>query len=143
MAAGEIVRRTTATSRDISQKNRVGVLTYDYRGIGRSRPLRMRSFEAVVEDWSEWDCGGAIAELRRRFPNAEGVGVGHSVGTMIFGAAANAEYLARFVFVGAHTGFVGDHRRGYRVPMAVLWHGCNAFGDASGRFLPWTDASSR
>lgn len=104
-------------------ENGVAVLTYDYRGIGRSRPLHMRSFKAVVEDWSEWDCGGAIAELRRRYPAAEAIGIGHSVGAMMFGAAPNVAELTRFVFVGAHTGFVGDYRRGYRLPMAVLWHG--------------------
>jgi predicted alpha/beta hydrolase len=103
--------------------NGIPVLTYDYRGIGRSRPQRMRAFKAVVEDWSEWDCAGAIAELRRRYPAAEFIGIGHSVGTMMFGGASNVAEIQRFVFVGAHTGFVGDYRRGFRVPMAVLWHG--------------------
>lgn len=101
----------------------VGVLTYDYRGIARSRPARMRGFEALLEDWAECDCGGAIAELRRRFPRAEATGIGHSVGAMLFGGAPNAAELQQFVFVGAHTGYVGDYRRGYRLPMAILWHG--------------------
>lgn len=100
----------------------VGVLTYDYRGIGYSRPARMRAFKAVVEDWSECDCGGAIAELRRRFPLATFTGLGHSIGAMMFGGAPNASELRQFVFVGAHTGYVGDYRRGYRLPMAMLWH---------------------
>ncbi len=104
-------------------ENGVAVVTYDYRGIGRSRPKRMRSFDAVVEDWSECDCGGAIAEMRKRYPEAEALGLGHSVGAMMFGGAPNASQLARFVFVGAHTGYVGDYRRGYRLPMALLWHG--------------------
>lgn len=101
----------------------VAVLTYDYRGIGRSRPARMRGFKAVLEDWAECDCGGAIAELRRRFPKAGMTGVGHSVGAMLFGGAPNAAELQQFLFVGAHTGYVGDYRRGYRLPMAILWHG--------------------
>ncbi len=103
--------------------NGIAALTYDYRGIGRSRPLRMRALKASVEDWSEWDCGGAIAELGRRFPMAETTGVGHSVGAMMFGGAPNVAELRQFVFVGAHTGYYGDYRRGYRVPMAILWHG--------------------
>lgn len=101
----------------------VAVLTYDYRGIGRSRPARMRAFKANLEDWAESDCGGAIAELRRRFPKAGMTGVGHSVGAMLFGGAPNAAELHQFLFVGAHTGYVGDYRRSYRLPMAILWHG--------------------
>jgi predicted alpha/beta hydrolase len=100
----------------------VAVLTYDYRGIGRSRPPQLRSFQADVEDWSEWDCGGAIAELRRRYPTAETTGVGHSIGAMMFGGAPNASRLDQYVFVGAHTGYVGDYRPAFRLPMAFLWH---------------------
>jgi predicted alpha/beta hydrolase len=100
----------------------VAVLTYDYRGIGRSRPPQLRSFQADVEDWSEWDCGGAIAELRRRYPTAETTGVGHSIGAMMFGGAPNASLLDQYVFVGAHTGYVGDYRPAFRLPMAFLWH---------------------
>ncbi len=101
----------------------IPVLTYDYRGIGTSRPTRLRGFVATVEDWSELDCSGAIAWLRAHYPNAELAGFAHSVGAMLFGAASNVSELARLVFVGAHTGYFGDYRHLYRVPMAVLWHG--------------------
>ena len=39
----------------------IPVLTYDYRGIGASRPKALRGFRAAIEDWAEYDCGGAIA----------------------------------------------------------------------------------
>jgi len=100
----------------------VPVLTYDYRGIGGSRPNRLRGFSAVLEDWTEHDCGGAIAWLRARYPTAELVGVGHSVGTVLFGGAPNVAELARFVMICPHTGYVGDYRAGYRLPMGLLWH---------------------
>jgi predicted alpha/beta hydrolase len=101
----------------------VPVLTYDYRGIGESRPPRLPGFPAVLEDWTEHDCGGAIAWLRGRYPGAEMIGVGHSVGTVLFGGAPNISELTRFVMICPHTGFVGDYRAGYRLPMALLWHG--------------------
>jgi predicted alpha/beta hydrolase len=101
----------------------IPVLTYDYRGIGRSKPRRLRGFAASAEDWSEYDCGGAIKCLRNRFPRAELVGMAHSVGALLLGGAPNANELSRFVLIGAHTGYYGDYQRRYRFPMAVLWHG--------------------
>ena len=101
----------------------VPILTYDYRGIGESRPLRMVGFSAVIEDWTEHDCGGAIAWLRSRYHGAEMIGIGHSVGSLLFGGAPTASELTRFVMICPHTGYFGDYRAGYRLPMAVLWHG--------------------
>ena len=77
----------------------VPVFAYDYRGIGESRPSSLRGFSAVLEEWSEFDCGGAIAWIRARYPNAEMIGIAHSVGTLMFGGAANAGEVTRFVMV--------------------------------------------
>jgi len=100
----------------------IPVLTFDYRGIGQSRPPSLRGFKASAEDWSEWDCGGAIAWMRSRYPNAKLVGVAHSISSLIIGGAANVGECSRLVFIAAHTGYFGDYSKRYRVPMAVLWH---------------------
>lgn len=101
----------------------IPVLTYDYRGIGDSRPARLRGFRATIEDWSEYDCAGAIDLVHARFGASEIVGTAHSIGAFLMGAAPNVGMLSRFFFVGAHTGYFGDYRPLYRWPMAVLWHG--------------------
>ena len=101
----------------------VPVLTYDYRGIAASRPPKLRGFTAVAEDWSELDCGGAIAFLRSHYPRAELVGIAHSIGTLLICGAPNIAEVTRFVFICAHTGYFGDYLPRYRVPMALLWHG--------------------
>jgi predicted alpha/beta hydrolase len=118
----------------------IPTLLYDYRGVGHSRPAHLRGFVATVNDWAEFDCGGAIAWLRARYLETEIVGVAHSVGAMLFGAAPNARELSRLVFVGAHTGYFGDYRSAYRLPMGVLWHGVmplltRALGYFPGRML--------
>lgn len=102
--------------------NGIPVLTFDYRGIGASRPPRLRGFLATAEDWSEWDCGGAIAWVRARYPGARLVALAHSVGTLLIGGAPNIGEVTRFVLIGAHTGYFGDYRQGRRLPMALLWH---------------------
>lgn len=99
------------------------VLTYDYRGIGLSRPGTLQGFPASVEDWAEFDCATAIGWLRDCYPRAELVGIAHSVSALLFGGAHEAAEQARLVLIGAHTGYYGDYRPLYRLPMAVLWHG--------------------
>jgi predicted alpha/beta hydrolase len=101
----------------------IPVLTYDYRGIGHSRPATLRGFRASFEDWAEFDGGGAIAWLRHRFPRAEMIGVAHSIASLLVGGAPNAGEQARLVMVGAHTGYYGDYRKRHRVLMTALWHG--------------------
>ena len=100
----------------------ISCLTYDYRGIGRSRPQQMRGFGASVEDWAEFDSAAAIAWLRARFPAAEIIGVAHSIGALLFGGAPNAGEQNRLLLVSAHTGYYGEYRTLYRIPMALLWH---------------------
>ena len=100
----------------------ISVLTYDYRGIGLSKPSQMRGFGASVEDWAEFDCAAAIGWLAERFPEAEMIGIAHSIGALLFGGAHNAGEQDRLLLVGAHTGYYGDYRPLYRLPMALLWH---------------------
>ncbi len=100
----------------------VPVLTYDYRGIAASRPSNLRALQATVEDWSEYDVGGAISHLRSLYPSSELVGISHSIGALLFGGAPNAQEIRRFVFVSPHTAYVGDYSARYRLPMALMWH---------------------
>jgi len=100
----------------------VPTLLYDYRGIGLSRPRALRGFRASIEDWSEHDCGGAIAWLRSRYPQAEMVGIAHSIGALLVGGAPNAAEQDRLVLACGHTGYYGDYHPRYRVPMTAMWH---------------------
>ena len=100
----------------------IPVLTYDYRGIGASRPPSLRGFTVSIEDWSEDDSGGAIAWLASRFPSAELIGIAHSVGGLLMAGAPNAQRISRFILVGVHTGYFGDYEVTYRLPMAFMWH---------------------
>jgi predicted alpha/beta hydrolase len=99
------------------------VLMYDYRGIGMSRPASLAGFEASNEDWAEYDCAAAIAWMRSRFPNAELIGIAHSFASLLVGGADNAGEQSRLVLIGPHTGYFGDYRLLYRLPMALFWHG--------------------
>jgi len=101
----------------------IPVLTYDYRGIGVSRPRALRGFRAAIEDWAEYDCGGAIAWVRTQFPAAKILAVAHSIAGLLAGGAPNGTDQARLILIGAHTGYYKDYLRRYRLPMTAVWHG--------------------
>ncbi|MFO1398426.1 MAG: alpha/beta fold hydrolase [Burkholderiales bacterium] len=100
----------------------IATLTYDYRGIGTSRRGTLRGFHASFEDWAEHDCTAAIDFLTDRF-SVPTFGVSHSIGALVLGGALNASKLRGMVMIAPHTGYVGDYRRTYIVPMALMWHG--------------------
>jgi predicted alpha/beta hydrolase len=100
----------------------IPTLLYDYRGIGASRPRSLRGFRAGVEDWAEYDCGGAIAWLRSRYPEAEMIAIAHSFGALLVGGAPNSTEQDRLVLVAGHTGYYRDYHARYRVPMTAVWH---------------------
>ena len=100
----------------------IPTLLYDYRGIGASRPPSLRGFRAGVEDWAEYDCGGAIGWLRSRYPGAEMLAIAHSFGALLVGGAPNSTEQDRLVLVAGHTGYYRDYHPRYRVPMTALWH---------------------
>lgn len=110
-------------ARYLASAGGIPVLTYDYRGIGYSRPAALRGFRASVEDWAEYDVAGAIAWLRERFPHAQMTGIAHSFSSLLVGGARNSLEQARLVLVGAHTGYYGDYLKRYRVAMTAVWHG--------------------
>jgi predicted alpha/beta hydrolase len=116
------------------------VLTFDYRGIGRSRPAAPRGFDAAFEDWADQDCATAIAWLRRSYPGAELIGIAHSIGGLILAGAPGAEQIERFVLIGVHTAYYRDYHSRWRWPMTLMWHGvmpalAGVFGYFPGRAL--------
>jgi predicted alpha/beta hydrolase len=100
----------------------IPVLAYDYRGVGLSRPARLRGFAAGLEDWAELDQAGAVDALRERFPAARLTTIAHSIGSLVAATAPNAGSLSQMVFIGPHTGYWRDYARGWRIPMALTWH---------------------
>ncbi|MFO0593900.1 MAG: alpha/beta fold hydrolase [Myxococcaceae bacterium] len=98
------------------------VITWDYRGIGASRPHRLRGFDGTMRDWGQRDFEGVLQLAATRFPGRELVLVGHSIGGQILGQAASNARIARALTVGSQ---LGSWRLwpGYKKwAMAALWH---------------------
>jgi predicted alpha/beta hydrolase len=97
------------------------VLALDYRGIGYSRPAKLRGFEAGFEDWAEYDAGAAIEFMRGRYPDSKLAGIGHSLGAVLVGTSQTARYLSQVVCIGPHTGYFGDHAAWLHWSMRYGW----------------------
>src|SRR5574343_1964816 len=75
------------------------VLTYDYRGIGVSRPISLKGFRATKHDWGALDCEGAIRFLKQLNSEFPMMAVCHSIGGFALGLAPSAKGIHRALFV--------------------------------------------
>jgi predicted alpha/beta hydrolase len=81
------------------------VLTFDYRGIGRSLHGPVRSVSAGMRDWALLDAAAAFAFLEREFPQQKLMAIGHSFGGQAFGLLPRPERIAAALTVGSQSGY--------------------------------------
>ncbi len=81
------------------------VITYDYRGIGESRPASLASFRATMTDWAKKDAAAAT-QAALSFPEPVLL-VGHSFGGQLLGLIDTPARVKGIALVGAQLGYVG------------------------------------
>lgn len=84
------------------------VITYDYRGIGLSKPSEMRGFEASMRIWGSADYKALTRYIKTEFPEYRKYCLGHSVGALILGMNKDSLMFDEFIFVGTQNAFVGN-----------------------------------
>jgi predicted alpha/beta hydrolase len=104
-------------------ENGVAALTFDYRGLGGSRPPGPLSrFHAELHQWGEEDIAGALDLAGAAHPGVPLVFVGHSVGGQLVGLAPNAERLAAMLLVASQSGYWRLWPARTRWRMVLVWH---------------------
>lgn len=98
------------------------VLTYDYRGIGGSRPKRLRGSGIRWRDWGELDFDAAVNWARQRDPDGLLAVVGHSIGGFLPGFTPSATQVDRILTVGAQYAWWRDYAAAQRPGLFVKWH---------------------
>jgi predicted alpha/beta hydrolase len=103
------------------------VLTFDYRGMGASRPARharsLKGLQADVLTWAERDAAAALEALAARLPSS-GTPIhwlGHSLGGQILGLVPNRARVASMVTVGCGSGYWRENARPLRRTVWWLW----------------------
>lgn len=84
------------------------VMTYDYRGIGLSKPHKMKGFEASMRIWGTKDYKAVTNHIKTNFQDYQKFCLGHSVGALILGMNENSKMFEEFIFVGTQNAFVGN-----------------------------------
>jgi len=84
------------------------VVTYDYRGVGDSRPKSLVGFEASMRDWATRDFAGVVDWVRRTAPGRPILLVGHSFGGLALGLTDRNAFVERAVFVATISGYWGN-----------------------------------
>jgi predicted alpha/beta hydrolase len=99
----------------------LAALTYDYRGIGRSRPARLRGFRARMRDWADLDVEAVTDWMRERFAPQPLLAVGHSFGGHAIGLAQGSRHLKAAALIASHAGSLRlIESRGERLRVTAL-----------------------
>jgi predicted alpha/beta hydrolase len=120
------------------------VITYDYRGIGDSRPATLRGFRASWLDWGRQDFEAALRFAVTSFPGQPVQVVAHSVGGFLVGLAPSNSVITRVFSVGAQFAHWRDYADRKRLAMLMKWHVAmplltRLFGYFPGRRLGWME----
>lgn len=98
------------------------VATFDYRGIGLSRPAPLRHLEVDVIDWARLDCAAALDAVAERVPAKPVYWIGHSLGGQIIPLVPNWQRVAKFITVATGSGYWRENAAPLRPRAWILWH---------------------
>lgn len=111
------------------------VVTYDYRGVGGSRPASLRGLGASMTDWATLDAAAVVRWVARRWSEPT-ILVGHSFGGQLLGLIDEASEVDAAVFVGAQLGYMGHWPAQDRPKLALMWYGLVPALTTTVGFLP-------
>ena len=100
-------------------------ITYDYRGIGGSRPAHrasLRGFTAYLWEWGAQDLDGLIAWIEAGYPSRKLLVVSHSVGGQIVGLTARNSRIAGMLGVAVQSAYWKLWPGLWRWRMFILWY---------------------
>ena len=86
-------------------QNGITVLTFDYRGIGDSRPPSLRRFNGTLTEWGTLDIPAAIDWVTRELKPKSLAYAGHSAGGQLAGLAHNIDRVEQLILVCAQSGY--------------------------------------
>ena len=98
------------------------VVTYDYRGIGASRPERLRDLRMEWRHWGELDFDAVVHWARLRDPHGFLGVVGHSIGGFLPGFAPLASRIDRILAIGGQYAFWRNYHSSKRLGLLWRWH---------------------
>lgn len=124
--------------------NGFSVLTYDYRGIGLSRPESLEGLTFTWRQWGEQDFDAALRQALQEDKTGRVLVVGHSIGGFLPGYSPAVGRVSAMLSVGGQYGYWGDYLPARRLPLFLKWHVAMpaitlALGHFPGKRLGWLE----
>lgn len=88
----------------------ITVITYDYFGIGLSKPQNIKKCNASMRFWGNSDFKAVTDYVKTNFGSYKKICLGHSVGALLLGMNNDSGIFDEFIFVGTQNAFVGNLR---------------------------------
>jgi predicted alpha/beta hydrolase len=102
------------------------VVTFDYRGMGRSRPPEfarsLRGFDASVTTWATRDVPAVVDHVRARAGARPLLWIGHSLGGQILGLVPNRHYVTAMLTVATGSGYWRENTVPVRWFVWWIWY---------------------
>lgn len=103
-------------------KQGVNVYTFDYRGIGDSRPDNLSHMLSDMKDWAK-DVDGMIAHITHVHPRSHLIILGHSVGGQLIGMTNLGSQADAVIMIGSQTPFWKLYPGAWmKTKLLVLWY---------------------
>ena len=98
-------------------------ITYDYRGIGKSKPKNLKGFNATNSQWGSMDMSAILDWSINEYPALEKIVIGHSMGGQLIGLMENNNKIDRVFLIASGTGYWKDMPEGkIKWLMPFLWY---------------------
>ena len=112
------------------------VFTFDYRGIGESKPDSLKGFEMSYLDWGKKDLSALIDLIEKnKLPILM---VGHSYGGHALGLLPNHHKLTAFYTFGTGAGWSGYMPKIEAAKVKLMWNIVFPLMVAKSGYLPWS-----
>jgi predicted alpha/beta hydrolase len=116
------------------------VVTFDYRGIGDSRPIfhreSLRGFDADVTTWATRDVPAAVDFVADRIGDKPLLWLGHSLGGQILGQVPNRTRITAMVTVATGSGYWMQNAWRLRLAAGWLWYVLAPLGTRIAGYFP-------
>lgn len=97
-------------------------ITYDYRGIGGSRPASLRGFKASLADWGVKDLDALLAWIESHYPSQKLLIVSHSVGGQIISLTPRNKCIAGMLGVAVQSAYWRNWAGFWRWRTFLIWY---------------------
>ena len=113
--AGTVIRKEyyLKFGRYLAEQGYVVVL-FDYRGVGGSRPVSLRGYEASISDWGIKDGSAVLSWIRSTYPQLPVHLFAHSMGGQILGLMDNWHLFDKLIVVASSSGNWHNFKPSYR-----------------------------